>query len=245
MHRPAANGDTVKLVRRSFDAVDVHHTGIVTKSGLLDAFAAANHGLCDADASSLIDELGFVHHAHRCSFDEFLSSILEKEILIRHRLGKSLAEVLNLTQVRQGQEVCTAQRDGIVLRGRYEDVVEKLNGKGFVLAKHDGTVDSETFEPTTPKAKTPGRLCRYLLTRRPADSGEGSPTSSTFVDTSVVVTFSEGASDGYTVLRCHRGGKTSKAEFYGCVSAIFESTLNSERQQALLDTEAAGESELV
>jgi serine/threonine protein kinase len=118
----------VRQLRTAFDSVDEMHTGIISFPQWKRIFERAQIDVTDAELHSLLQFWNEVipDGSESISFEDFVAGIVKRDILLKHPLGKKLANATNLSGFAQLRHVDQSVRTGFLVLGLRESIADKL-----------------------------------------------------------------------------------------------------------------------
>ncbi|RNF02123.1 putative protein kinase [Trypanosoma rangeli] len=118
----------VRQLRSAFDSVDVLHTGAITVEQCERLFERCNISATAEDIQSLMrffDEPNY-SGGRGITFDKFVKGVMKREVLVRHPMGKKLADATNLSEMRQLHNENECVNHGFFVAGEQDAIAEKL-----------------------------------------------------------------------------------------------------------------------
>ncbi|CUF04177.1 protein kinase, putative [Bodo saltans] len=118
----------VRQLRTAFDSVDEMHTGIISFPQWKRIFERAHIDVTDAELHGLLQFWNEVipDGSEAISFEDFVAGIVKRDILLKHPLGKKLANATNLSGFAQLRHVDQSVRTGFLVLGLRESIADKL-----------------------------------------------------------------------------------------------------------------------
>jgi hypothetical protein len=241
----------IRDLRRAFDGIDTKHTGRINFEHLEQLFIQAGERVESARLRELVRFFSSTYEEAEkgITFDDFCDGIAKRDVLLKHPLGKKLAQITLLEHVLRSQELSRCMDRGIVVRGERQLIVDKI------------VFDTSTkFTLVSTKQDTHGIDCVYTFRfcggghqssvspsassrRGSADGAEVVSPSKQVASSLFDVVLNPTSHGGYFSVSMRRiSGPTT--DYHEAVTTLAD-LLSEERLQAVMDSCPNGESELV
>jgi Ca2+-binding EF-hand superfamily protein len=118
----------IRDLRRAFDGIDTKHTGRINFEHLEQLFIQAGERVESARLRELVRFFSSTYEEAEkgITFDDFCDGIAKRDVLLKHPLGKKLAQITLLEHVLRSQELSRCMDRGIVVRGERQLIVDKI-----------------------------------------------------------------------------------------------------------------------
>ncbi|RNF26812.1 putative protein kinase [Trypanosoma conorhini] len=118
----------VRQLRSAFDSMDELHTGAITVDQCRRLFERRRISATAEDIQSLIRFFDEPNSSGGggITFDKFVKGVMKREVLVRHPMGKKLADATNLSEMLQLHNEYECVNHGFFVAGEQDAIAEKL-----------------------------------------------------------------------------------------------------------------------